>query len=78
MKYAVDSIVDEIAVIEDIETGDKKEVSLELLPEEVQEGNILLFQDNEYYINREYEAVRRQSLEEKMEELKRFREEDTE
>ena len=69
MKYAVDSIVDEIAVIEDIETGDKKEVSLELLPEEIQEGNILLFQDNEYYINREYEAVRRQSLEEKMEEL---------
>ena len=78
MKYAVDSIVDEIAVIEDIETGDKKEVSLELLPEEIQEGNILLFQDNEYYINREYEAVRRQSIEEKMEELKRFREEDTE
>lgn len=78
MKYAVDSIVDEIAVIEDIETGEKKEVSLELLPEEIQEGNILLFQDNEYYINREYEAVRRQSLEEKMEELKRFREEDTE
>ena len=78
MKYAVDSIVDEIAVIEDIETGEKKEVSLELLPEEIQEGNILLFQDNEYYINREYEAVRRQSLEENMEELKRFREEDTE
>ena len=78
MKYAVDSIVDEIAVIEDIETGEKKEVSLELLPEEIQEGNILLFQDNEYYINREYEAVRRQSLEEKMEELKRYREEDTE
>lgn len=78
MKYAVDSIVDEIAVIEDIETGDKKEISLELLPEEVQEGNILIYQDNEYYINKEYEAVRRQSLEEKMEELKRFREEDTE
>ena len=41
MKYAVDSIVDEIAVIEEIETGDKKEVSLEILPEEIQEGNIL-------------------------------------
>lgn len=78
MKYAVDSIVDEIAVIEDIETGDKKEVSLELLPEEVQEGNILIYQNNEYYVNKEYEAVRRQSLEEKMEELKRYREEDTE
>ena len=36
MKYAVDSIVDEIAVIEEVETGDKKEVSLEILPEEIQ------------------------------------------
>lgn len=78
MKYAVDSIVDEIAVIEEIETGDKKEVSLEILPEEIQEGNILAYRDGEYYIDRQYEAVRRQSLEEKMEELKKFREEDTE
>ena len=78
MKYAVDSIVDEIAVIEEIETGDKKEVSLEILPEEIQEGNILAYRDGEYYIDRQYEAIRRQSLEEKMEELKKFREEDTE
>ena len=77
MKYAVDSIVDDIAVIEEIETGDKKEVSLEILPEEIQEGNILAYRDGEYYIDRQYEAVRRQSLEEKMEELKKFREEDT-
>ena len=78
MKYAVDSIVDDIAVIEEIETGDKKEVSLEILPEEIQEGNILAYRDGEYYIDKQYEAVRRQSLEEKMEELKKFREEDTE
>ena len=78
MKYAVDSIVDDIAVIEEIETGDKKEVSLEILPEEIQEGNILAYREGEYYIDRQYEAVRRQSLEEKMEELKKFREEDTE
>lgn len=78
MKYAVDSIVDDIAVIEEIETGDKKEVSLEILPEEIQEGNILAYRDGEYYIDRQYEAVRRQSLEEKIEELKKFREEDTE
>lgn len=78
MKYAVDQIIDEIAVLEEIETGEKKEVSLEFLPEEVQEGNTLLYQDNEYYLDRQYEAVRRQTLEEKMEELKKFREEDQE
>jgi hypothetical protein len=38
----------------------------------------LVFQDNEYYIDKQYEASRRQTLEEKLEELKRFREEDTE
>jgi adenine specific DNA methylase Mod len=78
MKYAVDQIVDDIAVIEEIETKEKKEVNLELLPYEIQEGNILVFQDNEYYIDKQYEASRRQTLEEKLEELKRFREEDTE
>ncbi len=78
MKYAVDSIIDEIAVIENLETQEKKEVSLELLPEEIQEGNILLYNDNEYYIDREYEVKRRQTLEEKLEQLKKFREEDQE
>ena len=51
MKYAVDSIVDDIAVLEELETKEKKEVSLEMLPEEIQEGIILIYQDNEYYIN---------------------------
>lgn len=78
MKYAVDSIVDDIAVLEELETKEKKEVSLEMLPEEIQEGNILIYQDNEYYINREYEATRRETLEEKLERLKALREEDTE
>lgn len=78
MKYAVDSIVDDIAVLEELETKEKKEVNLEMLPEEIQEGNILVYQDNEYYINREYEAVRRETLEEKLERLKALREEDTE
>lgn len=78
MKYAVDKIIDEIAVIEDMETREMKEVNLELLPEEIQEGNILVYQDNEYSIDRQYEATRRQTLEEKLEELKRLREEDTE
>ena len=78
MKYALDSIVDDIAVLEELETKEKKEVNLEMLPEEIQEGNILVYQDNEYYINREYEAVRRETLEEKLERLKALREEDTE
>ena len=78
MKYAVDSIVDDIAVLEDLEKKEKKEVNLYFLPEEIQEGNILVYQGSEYYIDRQYEAVRRETLEEKLERLKALREEDTE
>ena len=78
MKYAVDSIVDDIAVIENLETKEKKEVNLAFLPEEIQEGNILVYQDCEYHINKQYEADRRKTLEEKLERLKTLREEDTE
>lgn len=78
MRYAVDSIIDEIAVIENLETKEKKEVSLGLLPEEIQEGNILVENNNEYYLDKQYEAKRRQTLEEKLEELKRLRAEDQE
>ena len=78
MKYAVDSIVDDIAVLEDLVTKEKKEVNLSILPEEIQEGNILVCENYEYYLDKQYEAVRRESLEEKLERLKALREEDTE
>ena len=78
MKYAVDSIVDDIAVLEELETKEKKEVALSLLPEEIQEGNILVYENYEYYLDKQYEATRRETLEEKLERLKALKEEDTE
>lgn len=77
MRYAVDSIVDEIAVLENIETKEKKHVNLNILPEEIQEGNILILEET-YRIDKQYEKTRRKTLEEKLEELKKLREEDTE
>lgn len=77
MRYAVDSIVDEIAVLENIETKEKKHVNLNILPEEIQEGNILILEET-YRIDKQYETTRRKTLEEKLEELKKLREEDTE
>lgn len=78
MKYAVDSIVDDIAVLEELETKEKKEVALSLLPEETQEGNILVYENYEYYLDKQYEAIRRETLEEKLERLKALREYDSE
>ena len=77
MRFAVDSIVDEIAVLENIETKEKKEVPLEILPEEIQEGNILIY-NNKYIIDKQYESKRRETLREKLERLKALREEDKE
>lgn len=78
MKFAVDSIVDEIAVLENIETKEKKEVNLSILPEDIQEGNILIFNNNNYIIDKQYESKRRESLREKLERLKALRKEDQE
>ncbi len=77
MKFSVDQIIDEIAVLENIETKEKKTVNLIELPEEVQEGNILILKET-YMIDKQEEITRRQTIEEKMAELKRLREEDTE
>lgn len=77
MKYAVDSIVDEIAVLENIETGEKKEVNLSLLPENIQESNIVI-ESETYILDKQAEEERKETLEEKLERLKHLREEDTE
>lgn len=77
MKYAVDSIVDEIAVLENIETGEKKQVNLSLLPDNVQESNIVI-ESETYILDKQAEEERRETLEEKLERLKHLREEDTE
>lgn len=77
MRFAVDSIVDEIAVLENIETKEKKEVPLSILPEEIQEGNILLYNEN-YTLDKQYETKRRESLREKLERLKALRKDDPE
>ena len=42
MKYAVDEIIDEIAIIENIETEEKKEVSIKVLPKNIKEGNVVV------------------------------------
>ena len=49
MKYAVDKIKNNIALLEDINTKEKKEINISLLPTSIKEGSILLFKDNQYY-----------------------------
>lgn len=58
MKYAVDRIENSIAILENVSNGEKKEVALEELPDNIKEGNILIF-DNENFVKDEQEEIKR-------------------
>ncbi len=62
MKYSIDRIENNIAVLEDINTGEKKEVDISLLPEEIKEGTILSFNDNKYELDLDEEEERRKRI----------------
>lgn len=76
MKYAVDEIIDDIAVLENIDTGEKADVSLELLPSDIKDGSIVLFVDGEYQIDLDEEILRKQRIIEKMRLLKNLKRSD--
>ncbi len=41
MKYSIDRIENNIAIIQNIETGEKQEIDISLLPEDIKEGTII-------------------------------------
>lgn len=74
MKYAVDRIIDNIAVLENIETKEIKEVELSILPENIKEGNIVK-EETTYILDKEEENIRRQRIAEKLNRLKHLKDE---
>ena len=48
MKYAVDKIEENIVTLESLDTKEKKEVLLRVLPSNIKEGTILTY-ENEVY-----------------------------
>ncbi len=41
MKYSIDRIENNIAIIQNIVTGEKQEIDISLLPEDIKEGTII-------------------------------------
>lgn len=79
MKYVVDQIVDEIAVLENIETQEKKNVNLSLLPDNIQEQNVVIEETKvKYTLDKKEEETRKETIEEKLERLKQLQSEDQE
>lgn len=70
MRYAVDQIIEDIAILENIETKEKKEVNISLLPTNIHDGSIIVYENNEYKQDIKYEIQRRETLEEKLNRIK--------
>ena len=71
MNYAIDQIVEDIVILENITTGEKQEVNKTLLPSEIKEGSIITIKNNQYILNTTEEESRKNRLKEKLERLKR-------
>lgn len=70
MKFAVDRIEGEYAILENVETGEKREELLTFLPI-VKEKDILIFEDNLYKKDDAERQRRMEEIREKLERLKR-------
>ena len=70
MKFAVDRIEGEYAILENIETGEKREELLTFLPV-IKEKDILIFEDNLYKKDDAERQRRMEEIREKLEKLKR-------
>lgn len=71
MKFAVDRIEENIAILEELESKIKKEVDITQLPNEIKEGSILKYTDNLYQLDVIEEENRRQNIKERFSRLKK-------
>lgn len=71
MKFAIDQINDEIAVLENLETAEKKELNLNELPPNIKEGTILVYTNDEYIVDEITENIRRKIISARFNRLKK-------
>lgn len=71
MKYAVDRFEEDIVVLENIESGEIKELESNKLPKGIHEGSILILENDTFKIDEDIEKERRMSLRERMDKLKK-------
>lgn len=71
MKYSIDRIENDIAVLENIDTNELIEVEISLLPENVKEINIVIYEDDEYKLDQQTEETRKKDLLSRFNKLKK-------
>ena len=71
MKYAVDKIEENIVTLESLDTKEKKEVLLEVLPSNIKEGTILKYENEVYKKDEVLEQQRKTSIQNKFNMLRK-------
>lgn len=69
MRYVVDRIEDNIAVLECISNKEIIEVDISILPSDVRDGSIVLFDNDKYVFDKAYEEERRKLMRDKFTKL---------
>lgn len=70
MKYSIDRIINNTAILENIKDGTKIEVDITLLPPSIHDGTIITYKDGQYTIDKTEEEIRRQLILERFNKLK--------
>lgn len=73
MNYAVDQINEDHVLLEDVNSGEKIEVNLNMLPKNIKEGNIVTLNNGVYSLDNYQEELRRNRIAEKLERLKKLK-----
>lgn len=71
MKYCVDRIEGEFAILENLDTKELIEISLNELPKNTKENSILKLADNLYELDIVEESKRRKNIQSKFDRLKK-------
>lgn len=71
MKYSIDRIENDIAVLENIDTNEIIEIEKSLLPENIKESNIVIYENDKYKLDQETEDSRKKDLLSRFSKLKK-------
>jgi hypothetical protein len=71
MKYAIDRIENNIAILENIDTKKMINIDIDNLPSDIHEGSILVYSNNQFIIDKKLEDDRRKSIQEKFNRLRK-------
>ncbi len=71
MKYTVDEIIDDIVTLIDIKTGIKKYENIDVMPKDLEENDVVIYENKKYYKDISQKEERLKMIRNKMEMLKK-------